>query len=124
VRVAAPFDPRPGFLEQFFHAGRLNFTDEELAPLLEVCDRVPTIVDVQLDRPAVFPELAARSAALTATFGVSDAALLDVLFGRAAPQARLPFELPSSVEAVERQLTDVPYDSERPLFAFGRGLGY
>ena len=124
VRVAAPFDPRPGFLEQFFHAGRLDFTEEELAPLLEVCRRVPTIVDVQLDRPAVIPELAERSAALIATFGVSDAALLDVLFGRAAPQARLPFELPSSVEAVERQLTDVPYDSERPLFAFGHGLGY
>jgi len=124
LRVAAPFDPRPGFLEQFFHAGRLDFTADELAPLLDVCGRVPTIVDIHLDRPAVIPELAESSAALIATFGVSDAALLDVLFGRAAPEARLPFELPSSVEAVERQLTDVPYDSERPLFAFGHGLGY
>jgi beta-glucosidase len=124
VRAQTPFDPRPGFLEQFFHAGRLHFTDEELAPLLEVCDRVPTIVDVHLDRPAVIPELAERSGALIGTFGVSDAALLDVVFGRVQPEARLPFELPSSVEAVERQLTDVPYDSERPLFPFGHGLRY
>jgi beta-glucosidase len=124
VRVQAPFDPRPGFLEQFFHAGRLHFTDEELAPLLALCDRVPTIVDIHLDRPAVVPELAERAAALVATFGASDAALLDVVFGRFPPTARLPFELPSSTDALERQLPDVPFDSEDPLFPFGHGLSY
>ena len=41
-----------------------------------------------------------------------------------APQGTLPFELPSSMEAVRKQLSDVPYDSEQPLFPFGSGLSY
>src|SRR5262249_45679934 len=115
LRIQAPFDPRDGFIEQLFHAGRLTFNAEELEPILAVCDRVPTIVDIQLDRPAVIPEIAERAAALLASFGAADDAILDVVCGRFAPQARLPFELPSSVEAVEQQLTDVPYDSADPL---------
>ena len=81
-------------------------------------------MDIYLDRPAVIPEIAAQSAALLANFGASDAALLDVIFGRCAPSGKLPFELPSSVEAVQRQKEDLPYDSENPLFAFGHGLTY
>ena len=57
-------------------------------------------------------------------FGVSDAALLDVLVGRAKPEGRLPFELPSSMDAVRAQYSDVPHDSARPLFPFGFGLRY
>jgi beta-glucosidase len=47
-----------------------------------------------------------------------------VVFGRAAPGGRLPFELPSSMAAVLRQRSDVPYDSGDPLFPFGHGLTY
>ena len=50
--------------------------------------------------------------------------MLDVIFGRFAPTGKLPFELPSSMEAVRRQKEDVPYNSEDPLFAFGHGLSY
>ena len=62
--------------------------------------------------------------ALLANFGASDAALLDVIFGRFAPTGRLPFELPSSMKAVRAQKEDVPHDSADPLFAFGHGLRY
>jgi beta-glucosidase len=55
---------------------------------------------------------------------VSDAALLDVVFGRFDPSGTLPFELPSSMEAVRAQKEDLPYDSLNPLFVFGHGLGY
>jgi beta-glucosidase len=85
---------------------------------------VPTIIDIYLDRPAVIPEIADGSAALLANFGASDAAVLDVIFGRFIPSARLPFELPSSMAAVRRQKEDMPYDSEDPLFPFGHGLTY
>ncbi len=85
---------------------------------------MPTVVDVYLDRAAVLPEIAAAAAGLVANFCATDQALLDVLFGRAAPRGRLPLELPSSMEAVRRQRPDVPRDSERPLFEFGHGLGY
>ena len=81
-------------------------------------------MDIYLDRPAVIPEIAERSAALLANFGASDAAVLDVIFGRFAPSGKLPFELPSSVEAVQRQKSDLPCDSENPLFPFGHGLTY
>jgi beta-glucosidase len=47
-----------------------------------------------------------------------------VVFGRVAPEGTLPFELPSSMEAVRQQKSDVPYDSENPLFPFGYGLRY
>lgn len=83
-----------------------------------------TIVALHLDNPLVVPELAAEAAALLVTFGVSDQALLDVLVGKLAPAGKLPFEMPSSMEAVRAQLEDVPGDSKAPLFAIGSGLTY
>jgi len=68
---------------------------------------------------AVLTELTGQSAALLGEFGASDEAVLDVLFGRSAPEAKLPFELPSSMDAVRGQLPDVPHDSRDPLFPSG-----
>ena len=62
--------------------------------------------------------------ALLADFGASDAALLDVIFGKAKPEGKLPFELPSSMEAVRNQKEDLPHDSKDPLYKFGAGLRY
>jgi beta-glucosidase len=125
LRLAAPFEPRDSRpLESFFHAGSLAFAEEERARILRITATVPTIVCIYLDRPAVIPEIAEAVAGLLADFGASDEAVLDVIFGQAAPSARLPFELPSSMEAVRRQKEDVPYDSEDPLFRFGHGLSY
>lgn len=125
LRLQAPFEPRDHLpLEAFFHAGDLRFNQQELARLLAIMRQVPTIVDMFLDRPAVIPEIVAESAALLANFGASDTAILDVIFGRWHPSGKLPFELPSSMEAVQHQQEDVPYDSDQPLFAFGFGLPY
>jgi beta-glucosidase len=125
LRLSAPYEPRDGdFLERLFHAGSLEFPDEEKARLLQIMAQVPTIVDIYLDRPAVIPELANQSAALLANFGASDAAVLDVIFGRFRPSGKLPFEMPSSMMAVCQQKEDVPYDSDQPLYPFGYGLTY
>ncbi len=125
LRLQAPFEPRDRLpLEAFFHTGDLSFKDEEQKRILTIMRQVPTIVDIYLDRPAVIPEIAAESAVLLANFGASDAAVLDVIFGRFSPSGKLPFELPSSMEAVRRQKSNVPYDSEKPLFPFGYGLTY
>ena len=48
----------------------------------------------------------------------------NLIFGVEQPEGKLPFELPSSWEAVENQKEDVPFDSENPLFEFGYGLTY
>ena len=61
---------------------------------------------------------------LIGNFGAEDDALLDVVFGEFNPEGKLPFELPSSMEAVSAQKEDLPYDSESPLFEYGFGLTY
>ena len=57
-------------------------------------------------------------------FDALDAALLDVVFGKFNPSGKLTFEIPSSMDAVRKQLEDVPFDSENPAFEFGYGLSY
>jgi len=124
LRLNAPYEKRKGMMESYFHAGDLDFKDPEKSRILNVLDQVPTIVDIYLDRAAVIPEIAGQSAALIANFGADDNAILDVIFGKVEPQGKLPFELPSSMDAVRQQKEDVPYDSENPLFPFGHGLCY
>ncbi|MFC8518059.1 glycoside hydrolase family 3 protein [Streptomyces sp. NPDC057257] len=123
LRLRTPYEQRPGAFESFFHAGSLAFPEEELKEILRLLDAVPTLVCVNLERPAVLPEIAERAAALLADFGASDAAVLDVAFGRAKAEGRLPFELPRSMEAVAAGLPDVPNDTEDPVFPYGHGLG-
>lgn len=124
LRLSTPYEPREGFLEQFFHSGDLDFKGEEKARLLAILEQVPTIVDVYLERPAVIPEIAEKCVGLLANFGASDEAVLDVIFGHFSPAGKLPFELPSSMKAVQNQKEDVPYDSENPLYEYGYGLTY
>jgi beta-glucosidase len=57
-------------------------------------------------------------------FDVLDNALLDVIFGSFNPSGELPFEIPSSMEAVRVQREDVPFDTKDPIFKFGFGLSY
>ena len=107
-----------------FHHGDLDFQGEEKARIMELLRTVPTIVNIYLDRPAVIPEITAAAKVLIADYGASDKSVCEVLFGNTAPVGKLPFELPSSMEAVAAQNTDVPYDSENPLFEYGFGLEY
>ncbi|MFE4756899.1 glycoside hydrolase family 3 protein [Streptomyces mirabilis] len=122
LRLRTPHEERPGLFESFFHSGSLAFPEDELKEILRLLDAVPTLVCVNLERPAVLPEIAAKAAALVADYGASDTALLDVAFGRARAQGRLPFELPRSMAAVEASRPDVPDDTEDPVFPYGHGL--
>ena len=125
LRLQTPYQPRNDiFLEAFFHAGDLDFKEPELGRILAIMRALPTIVDIYLDRPAVIPEIAQACAALLANFGASDAAVLDIIFGRFKPTATLPFELPFSMQAVREQHPDVPRDSANPLYEHGAGLSW
>ena len=124
LRLNSPYEKRKGLMESFFHAGDLDFKEPEKTRILNILNRVPTVVDIYLERPAVISEIAEKSAALLANFGANDGAVLDVIFGKFLPQGKLPFELPSSLEAVRKQKEDLPHDSENPLFPFGHGLSY
>lgn len=124
LRLASPFSPHPGGFESTFHQGSLEFSPAEKVRQAAVYAAVPTVVDMQLDRPAAVPEIAERAAALLANFGASEDAFLDVVFGVGAPEGMLPYDLPRSDDAVEAQLEDVPFDTEDPVFKFRHGLRY
>jgi beta-glucosidase len=125
LRLQTPWEPRDGsFIEAMFHQGDLDFKEPERSRILAIAAQKPTIICMYMDRPAVMPAITAASKGLLAEFGAHDDAVLDVIFGRHSPTAKMPFEIPSSMEAVEQQQEDVPYDSENPLFPFGFGLSY
>ncbi len=81
-----------------FHHGDLDFKGQAKADILDLLQRVPTIVVIYLDRPAVIPEINHSAKALLADYGASDIAVLDVIFGKVKPEGKLPFELPSSMD--------------------------
>ena len=122
LRLNAPYEPRPGGFESFFHAGSLEFPAVERDRIVAVCEQVPTIIVLFLDRPAIVPEIADAAAALLVEFGARDDAVVDVLLGEAQARGRLPFDLPSSMKAVINSRSDVPYDTAEPRFRFGDGI--
>jgi len=126
LRLKTPFYPvnSPIMMARMFHHGDLDFKGKEKDSILDLLNKVSTIVDIYLDRPAVIPAISAKAKGLLADFGASDAAVLDVIFGKYKPGGHLPIELPSSMEAVRNQKEDVPYDSKNPLYKFGFGLSY
>ena len=90
----------------------------------------PVIVVETLSNPMVVSEFESQVDALIADFGVSRTAVLDVIFGRFAPQGRLPIQMPKDMETVERHCEDVPFDLDVHVdecgnaYDFGFGLGY
>jgi beta-glucosidase len=126
IRLSTPFYPVASNnpMAAMFHHGDLDFKGKQKDSILNLLKSVPTIVDIYLDRPAVIPEINAQAKGLVADFGASDAAVLDVIFGKYSPGGHLPIELPSSMDAVRAQKEDVPYDSKNPLYKFGFGLSY
>ena len=126
LRVNTPWYPveSDNPFAQGFHHGDLDFKGERKQEILGLLHAVPTIVVIYLDRPAVIPEIVQSASAVIADYGASDQAVAEVLFGIAKPEGSLPFELPSSMEAVRNQYEDVPRDSQSPLFESGFGLDY
>ena len=104
--------------------GRLDFRagDPAYDALAAAPSEVPRILAVFLDRPAILVGIAEHADVILANFGASDAAVFDVLTGKATAKGRLPFELPSSMAAVERQHPGVPDDSAEALYPAGFGL--
>jgi len=128
IRAPAPYQSEhPGY---FFglrqHEGRLNFvdSDEAYSALTRVSALVPTIFTTTLERPLILSNVKPHATALLGDFGIADGPLLALITGKSAPAGHLPFELPSSSDAVQKQKSDLPHDSENPLYPFGFGLRY
>ncbi len=126
VRMTTPFEqPHKNY---FFGArqqeGDLGFRPDnsELESFEQAAKVVPTIATIYITRAAVIPELKEKASALLANFGISDEALFDVLEGKIKPEGKLPLELPSSMQAVNAQKSDVPHDTLQPLYPIHFGL--
>ncbi len=83
-----------------------------------------TVVVVNMDKPAILTEFIDSVAGVYGAFGPGDAALLDVVFGKAKVTGKLPFDVPSDMPSVMAQAADVPFDMVAPMFKFGFGLTY
>lgn len=104
--------------------GRLNFQsgDPAYEVIKDLSGKMPIILSIFLDRPAVLTDVQSEVTAILANFGASDEAVIDVIVGNAEAIGRLPFELPASMSAVESQHPGAADDSEDPLYPFGYGL--
>ena len=113
-------DPAKGWMGSL-HQGSLEYDKAFVDHLRRLISIAPTLIDVHLRRPGVLTPLM-DAAALIGSFGTEDRPFLDVLFGDAAFEGSLPFDLPRSQTAVEGSRSDVPHDTADPLFRFGHGL--
>ncbi|MBB3357985.1 MULTISPECIES: glycoside hydrolase family 3 protein [unclassified Novosphingobium] len=127
MRATTPFERlHPNnFFGSRQNEGRLDFRpgNADYDAVAQVAATVPVVLAVFLDRPAILTEILPKTRAVLGNFGVSDEGLLDVVTGKETARGRLPFELPRTMAAVERQNPAVGDDSVDPLFPFGFGLG-
>ena len=126
LRLQSPNARRPGTggFSSRYDWGPLEFNATEQARQKAIYDAVLTIVDVNFNRPAAILEIAERASALFGSYGNSTDAFLDVVFGIAEPEGKLPFDLPRSTPEVDDAVEDVPFDTRNPVFKFGHELRY
>ncbi|CAI2439771.1 glycoside hydrolase family 3 protein [Serratia plymuthica] len=126
IRAHAPYEQphKQWFFGRRHHEGSLAFTDDnpDYQAIVKASHAVPTVVTVYLDRPAILSNVKDKAKVVIGNFGVSDAVLFTRLTSSEAFTGKLPFELPSSMNAVLEQQSDVPHDSQSPLFEIGFGL--
>ena len=110
------------------HEGDLDFKEDSEAfkKLQEIADQVPTVVIVDMDRPAILTNIRNLATGLIATFGADDGSLVEWLLHNNNAQelatGRLPFSLPKSMDSVRAQSVDKPLDDADPLYPMGFGF--
>jgi beta-glucosidase len=100
---------------------------EDIQAVMKEAGPENTILSIYFRQPFVLDKASGLqdAGAILATFGVGDAAIMDVLTGKHNPSGKLPFALANSAEAIKRQASDAPgYDEGDTLFPFGHGLSY
>ena len=112
------------FLSKLFPNGDLRFNRNIINKIKEYSKEKELIVIVDLNRPAILGDIKKSTSSLIGTFGVSDQVIFEGIYGRFNPSGKLPFEIPSSMEAVLNQKEDLPDDTLNPTYEFGYGISY
>ncbi len=100
---------------------------DDIQAVMQALGAEKTILAIYFRQPFVLDEASdfLNAGALLATFGVRDAAIMDIISGKFAPTGKLPFALAKDSQAIQRQASDAAgYDEAGTLFAFGHGLSY
>ena len=100
---------------------------EDIQTIMEKVGSEKTILSIDFRQPYVLDEASGilNSGVILATFGVSDAAVMDILTGKFKPAGKLPFALANNPEVIKTQDPDAPgYPEKDTLFPFGFGLNY
>ncbi|MCM2439232.1 glycoside hydrolase family 3 protein [Agrobacterium vitis] len=128
VRLMAPFERlHPNYFFGARHEeGDLSFKpgNPDYDAVTAIAGKTPIIATVFLSRPSILTNLKDQTKALVGNFGASDEALFNVIEGKQKARGKLPFELPSSMQAVEAQAPSTPHDSKKPLYKIGYSLKY
>jgi len=106
---------------------KISPTLEDIQTIMEKVGPDKTILSIDFRQPYVLDEASGllKAAGILATFGVSDAAVMDILMGKFNPTGKLPYALAKTSAAVVKQDPDAPgYPEEDTLFPFGFGLNY
>jgi beta-glucosidase len=100
---------------------------QDIQTIMKTVGADKTILSIDFSQPYVLDEKSGllNAEAILATFGVSDAAVMDILIGKFKPMGKLPFALANKPEAIITQDPDAPgYPEKDTLFPFGFGLTY
>ena len=98
-------------------------TGIDTARVLEIEERVPTILAVNFTNPWLLDTLAPKARGVVGTFGVLTDAFVDLLLGRIAPSGTLPYTIPATNDAVLAKQSDIPGADEPEGYAYTDATG-
>ena len=126
VAVIRLSTPHQQLHSNFFFGSRQQEGDIDFKPngsdtqrLKTLSKKMPTVAVIRMSRPAIIANIIDDLDGLYVDLGISDDILIETIVKSLNTEGKLPFELPSSMQAVIDQRPDHPSDSHNPTFTIG-----